>query len=62
LILVSVIIGTLIGIGYKVSAIFPVFGTWYSIILYGIVLGISASGLYDFTRRMMLQSAATDGK
>ena len=60
LIIVSALIGCIIFAGYKAALTFPMFGTWYGILVYGITLGISTSGLYDYSKRFMPQEASHD--
>ena len=60
-ILASMIIGLLLGIGYQISAKPPAgFGDWFGAVIFGLGLGLSASGVYDFVtaRAPRIQSVA----
>jgi hypothetical protein len=44
----SMAIGLLLGIGYQFSVAAPVgFGGWFTIVVFGLGLGLVASGVYD---------------
>lgn len=46
--IVSLAIGLLLGIGYQFTVAAPVdFASWFSVIVFGIALGLVASGIYD---------------
>jgi hypothetical protein len=46
--LVSLAIGLLLGVGYQLSVAMPVgFGGWFGVIVFGLALGLVASGIYD---------------
>lgn len=49
LIVISMAIGLLLGMGYQFATVgFPVdFSGWFAVIVYGLGLGIVASGVYD---------------
>ena len=45
---VSLIIGLLLGVGYQISLGLPVdFAGWFGAAIYGLALGLVASGIYD---------------
>lgn len=45
---VSLVIGLLLGIGYQLSLAMPVgFSGWFSVSVFGLGLGLVASGIYD---------------
>ncbi|MCC6192040.1 MAG: hypothetical protein IT318_23675 [Anaerolineales bacterium] len=45
---VSLVLGIALGIGYQLSQAVPTdFGGWFGAVLYGLALGLTASGLYD---------------
>jgi len=45
----SLVIGTAIGIGYQLTLGVPaVYAGWFSAGFYGVALGLTASGVYDF--------------
>ena len=45
---VSLVIGLLLGVGYQLSVAVPVdFAGWFSAVIFGLGLGLVASGLYD---------------
>jgi hypothetical protein len=48
LIVVSVLIGVGLGIGYQCSIAVPVgFSGWFGVVIFGVALGLVASGIYD---------------
>lgn len=45
---ISVVIGLVLGIGYQLSIAVPVdFAGWFGAVVFGVMLGLVASGLYD---------------
>ena len=48
LILISMSIGTVLGVLYKVAQMYPVFGEWFQVVMFGVAVGLAASGVYDF--------------
>ena len=46
----SMILGVVFGMAFRFSAIGfpPSFGGWFEVIIFGLALGLTASGLYDF--------------
>ena len=45
---VSLVIGLLLGVGYQLSVAVPMdFAGWFSAVIFGLGLGLVASGLYD---------------
>ncbi len=50
--LLSMAIGVLLGIGYKFSTQPPVsFADWFAIVIFGVALGLTASGIYDASKK-----------
>ena len=48
-IVTSMLVGLFLGIGYQLSAKPPAsFADWFGAIVFGLGLGLAASGLYDF--------------
>ena len=48
---VSLVIGLLLGIGYQLSVAMPVgFAGWFGVIVFGLALGLVASGIYDVVK------------
>lgn len=44
----SLLVGTLLGIGYKFSTVPPVdFAGWFAALIFGLALGLVASGVYE---------------
>ena len=41
-------IGVVLGVGYQLAQKYQAFGEWYGIILFGLAVGLAASGVYDF--------------
>jgi len=49
---VSLAIGLLLGVGYQLSIAIPVgFGGWFGVIVFGLALGLVASGIYDVVNK-----------
>lgn len=46
--LISMITGTTLGILYRVAKMYPAFGEWFQVVMFGIAVGLAASGVYDF--------------
>ena len=45
---VSLVIGLVLGVGYQLSLAVPVdFAGWFGAVVYGLALGLVASGVYD---------------
>jgi len=45
---VSMAIGVLLGIGYQFSLASPIaFADWFAVVVFGLVLGLTTSGVYD---------------
>lgn len=45
---VSMVVGLILGIGYQLSLAMPVgFAGWFATVVFGLALGLGASGLYD---------------
>jgi len=51
LILVSVGIGMVFGVVFRVYEMFPVTQQWIELAYFGLAFGLGASGLYDLTKR-----------
>lgn len=48
----SLVIGAVLGVGYQLSIAVPVdFAGYFAAAIYGLALGLSASGLYDVVTR-----------
>jgi len=46
--LLSLAVGLLLGIGYQMSLVIPLdFAGWYPVAIFGLGLGLVASGVYD---------------
>ena len=46
--IVSMLIGLAVGMGYQISLAMPVgFAGWFGTVIYGLALGLVASGIYD---------------
>lgn len=57
----GVVTGTIVGILFKLSAAVPAdYATWFSIGLYGLVLGLTTAGLYAVADRAVDKIADTD--
>jgi len=44
----SMVIGTAAGVMYQLAQMYPGFGRWFGVAVFGIAVGMAASGLYDF--------------
>lgn len=51
--LVSVIIGVLVGLGFKAYGMFPDVKPWVELAVSGIAFGLAATGLYDLTKNII---------
>ena len=48
---VSLVIGLLLGVGYQLSVAMPVgFAGWFGVTVFGLALGLVASGIYDVVK------------
>jgi len=47
---VSMVTGLLLGVGYQISVSgLPVeFGAWFGVVVFGLAIGLAASGIYNF--------------
>ena len=51
---VSLAIGLVLGIGYQLSLAVPVgFGGWFTVTVFGLGLGLVASGIYDAAKNVV---------
>lgn len=49
----SLLIGVIAGIAYQISTALPAdFAGWFAAVIYGLALGLVASGLYDAGKRI----------
>jgi len=56
LLVVSMVIGLVLGGGYQVATLtvpLATFAVWFGIVLYGLALGLVASGIYDVADTML---------
>ena len=51
LILISCAVGLVIGVIFKINEMYPAVQPYIEILIYGIAFGLSASGLYDITKK-----------
>ena len=50
----SLLLGMLLGIAYRLTLIIPMtFADWFSAIVFGLALGLVASGLYNFANERL---------
>lgn len=47
--LASMLIGLVLGVAFKAAEMYPAFAVWFQVAVFGLAVGLSASGLYDFT-------------
>ena len=46
---VSLLLGLILGIAYKLSLAMPVdYAGWLAVVIFGLALGLTTSGIYDF--------------
>ena len=50
-------LGILLALGIQVSQIFPEFGTWFQVVVLGMVAGLLACGIYSGTKATMRSRA-----
>jgi hypothetical protein len=49
---VSLAIGLILGIGYQLSIAMPAgFAGWFAVVVFGLALGLVASGIYDVVNK-----------
>lgn len=59
--IVGIVTGTITGILFKLSAAIPAdYAAWFSVGLYGLVLGVTTAGLYAVADRAVDKIADTD--
>jgi hypothetical protein len=51
LILASAGIGLCLGVGFQIAQMYPEFSKWFGVAVYGILVGLAASGAYDFINK-----------
>jgi len=44
----SMVLGVIMGVGYQVAQMYPEFGKWFGVAVFGLAVGLAASGIYDF--------------
>lgn len=53
LLVVSMLIGLVLGGAFQVSQALPVdFAGWFAVVIYGLALGLIASGVYDTAKKL----------
>ena len=56
--LFGLVLGLVLGIFYKISQAVPAsLGEWLFCVIYGLALGMTASGIYDFGRQLADESS-----
>ncbi|HPS39973.1 MAG TPA: hypothetical protein PL124_11205 [Candidatus Cloacimonadota bacterium] len=48
--LISVLIGVLVGVGFKVYEMYPLAQSWIELAVVGLAYGLAATGLYDLSK------------
>ena len=46
----ALLFGAGVAIGYQLSLMYPAFGVWFNIAVYGLGGGLAAAGYYDFLK------------
>lgn len=44
----SMMLGTVAGVAYQLAQMYPEFGKWFGVVVFGLAVGLAASGIYDF--------------
>lgn len=48
----SVILGIVLGVGYQIAEAMPAtFADWFSVVIFSVLFGLTASGLYDVGKK-----------
>lgn len=53
LIVESMAMGTTLGVALRLSIMFPQFGVWFQVGVFGLAVGLAACGIYDFSKKFM---------
>lgn len=54
--ILSMVLGVLFGVGYQLMAMYPAISPWIQMVVYGVLFGLTASGLYDMAKSFSLKS------
>jgi len=46
--LLSMALGTAAGVAYQLAQMYPDFARWFGVAVFGLAVGLAASGIYDF--------------
>ncbi len=53
----SMVVGLLLGAGFQISQAMPGdFSGWFAVVIYGLVLGLFASGVYDTGKKIAVST------
>ncbi len=47
----SMVLGVAIGIFYQLAQKYPAVGEWFQVVMFGLAVGLAASGIYDFMKK-----------
>ncbi len=47
----SMVLGVVIGVFYKLGQKYAAVGEWFNVVMFGLAVGLAASGIYDFMKR-----------
>jgi hypothetical protein len=50
-VVMAIALGIVIGVGYQVTSLLPAAAPWFTIVVYGILFGLTAAGLYRIGQR-----------
>lgn len=53
----SMVIGVVLGTCQQIATMYPDFGVWFGVVVYGLAVGLAASGIYDFVNGKIADKA-----
>lgn len=56
--LLSMVLGVVFGVSFQLTQMYPEFARWFGVAVFSLAVGLSASGLYDFSKRLMPRNDA----
>lgn len=59
--ILAIVIGLILGVGYQISTKMPAtFAEWFTVVIFGLLLGLGASRLYDASSTAMQAALRSD--